>query len=354
MKLDYLLYSAPNMPPKIKYECETCGNIWEGGMEERLDDQKCELCDRKKIRITDPLILSGLYCWTSAFRDAGGKGTMKATMDKDYLEQFDIVHVNFTPGHPTYIQAIREELGKNSSTKIIANVDYAVSMWGNINPRMMRTQLEMADMVFHVEWTGARILTNYLEKPVPCIPHPVDTDRIKKLRTQPNDPPTITCQWHRYHATWEGYYYALHRLPIARILVNMFGDRPGMTDIESQFDQVLPATDYITYLKTILAPAWINIDLAPDRTFGRGVVDAAALGIPTIGSMSIDAMSSIWPELTVDPYDHKEIENLVCKLGDEPDWAKELSDRGQERCVRWNTKNSYEKMRKALEERNLI
>jgi glycosyltransferase involved in cell wall biosynthesis len=343
------------MPPTIKYECSECGIVWEEKTDARLSDQKCKKCAQStNINITNPLIMSGLYCWVSAFRDAGGKGTMNAIVNKEYLENFDLVAVNFTPGHPTYIQAIRETLGNHSNTKIIANVDYATSMWGNINPRVMKTQLNMADFVFHVESTGAKILTRYLEKEVPCLPHPVDTDRIKKLRTQPHDPPTITCQWHRYHTTWDGYYYSLYKLPVTRVLVNMSGDRPAYTDLESQFDQVLASTDYVSYLKDILAPAWINIDLAPDNTFGRGVVDAAALGVPTIGSTNIDAMSQIWPRLTVDPFDHQSIEDLVNKLRSKPDWAKELSDKGQERCKYWNTKNSYERMRKALEERNLV
>lgn len=344
MKLDYLLYSAQAIPEKMKCSCPECGAAEYKKDTDRKGKCKCGT----EYEVTDPLILSGLYCWVSAFRDAGGVGAMKPHMDKDYMEKFDVVHVNFTPGHPTYVQAMREILGK-SDTKLIVNVDYAASMWGNINPLTLKHQLSMADMVFHVESIGAKILARYIERPVAVLPHPVDVVKIKKLRVQPHNPPVITCQWHRYRGTWDSYYYALYKIPAARILVNMYGDRPPLTDLEVLFNQVMPNMDYLKYMKEVLAPAWLNMDMAPDITQGRGVVDAAALGIPTIGNRSIEAMLRLWPQLIVDYWEHEKIEQLVIKLAEDTEFAKEMSDVGQENCKYYDCEHAYGRMVTALE-----
>jgi glycosyltransferase involved in cell wall biosynthesis len=350
--LDYLLFSGSKIPPTITYECKNCGERRHGKDTDALREQECKQCNGK-VKIVEPLVLSGLYCWVSAFRDAGGKGVMNARMNKEYMEQFDLIGINYTPGHPTYIQAIRELLGK-SDTKIIANVDYAVSMWGNMNPLVMKKQLEMADMVFHVESTGARTLTSLLgDTFVSCIPHPVDVDRIKKFIVQPHDPPTITCQWHRYRGTWDSYYYGLKDIDAARVLVNFYGE-PPITDLEVMFDQIMPATEYTEYLKNILAPAAINVDMAPDLTYGRGVVDAAALGVPTVGSNTIEAMNRIWPELVTPPHDYYETKALTTKLLTDKGFGGRMSVVGQERAKFYNTENSYKRMKEALEERKLI
>ena len=103
---------------------------------------------------TGPL-LSGLFSWVEAFQMFGKNGARFASMSKDTLENYDIVHVNFTPGAATYALAIRDRLGEHSSTKLVLNVDFAVGMWNTIDPYILKKVCEAADYLFHVEPMGA-------------------------------------------------------------------------------------------------------------------------------------------------------------------------------------------------------
>jgi hypothetical protein len=350
MKLDYMLFSAPNIVDKIKWTCNDCGQPTYTDGKTRKD--KCS-CGSTNTCLSDPLIMGGLYCWVTAFREAGGKGVMKCTMARDELEKFDIIHVNVTPGHYSYVPQLREALGRNSDTKIVVNVDYATSLWGNTDPFILKKVLEEADMVFHVEKSGARRIGKVLGKDVPCIPHPVDVERIGKLRTQPSHPAVVTCHFHRYWGTWAPYYYATMKLRkeynLRTMLVNVWGDTPIRVSLESYFDEIVGNTDYFQFMQKVMAPAFCNMDVTPDYTYGRGVVESAALGIPTIGSCTIEAQRKIWSGLMVGHEDDDLIEIHLRHLITDTEFAKEMSDQGIERCKFYSTRNSYERMVEALE-----
>ena len=352
MKLDYMLFSAPNIVDKIKWTCNDCGQPTYTDGKTRMP-KKCK-CGNKKISLSDPLIMGGLYCWVTAFREAGGLGVMKATMAREELEKFDIVHVNVTPGHYSYVPQLREALGKSSSTKLIANVDYATTLWGNTDPFILKKVLEEADMVFHVESSGARRLSGVMGKEIHCIPHPVDVERLGKLKVQPSHPAVVTCHFHRYWGTWAPYYYATLNLRkefnLRTMLVNVWGDSPIKVSLEAYFDEIVGNTNYMEFMQKVMAPAFANIDVTPDITYGRGIVEAAALGIPTIGANGIEAARTIYPELVVGSEEDNEIERHLRRLITDTEFAKIMSDQGIERCKFYSTKNSYERMVKAMEE----
>lgn len=349
MDLNFLLFSAPNIPEKMLMTCEECGEklLIDGGEPAK---KKCKCGRHMKLR--DPLIMSGLYCWTTTFREQGGRGVMRAVTQKDYLEQFDIVMVNWTPGHPSYLAGLKESLGE-SDTKLVACVDYATSMWGNIDPFLLKNDLKHANVVFHVTESGATRLGKLLSRTVPVIPHPVDVKRIKLLRTQPSWPPVATCQYHRYWGTWVIYYYAMmeaRKAGVRSMLCNVSGEMPRMISPEVYFDEVIPSAHYIPYMKDVLAKAFVNLDATPDKTYGRGVIEAAALGIPTIGSPSIEAIPRLFPELCInDQDDDTNMSKLLMKIVQDKEFAKQMSDQGQERCTYYDCQHAYERMVTAIE-----
>lgn len=346
MKTRYLLFSEPTIPDKIEVHCPQCHGHWTIESDSPVGTCKCG-----SVFVVDmPVIQSGLYCWTQAFREQGGVGEQYPTIEKDYLEKYDIVHVNYTPGHPHYIEAIRNSLGK-SSTKIVANVDYAMSMWESINPFNMKQQLNMADMVFHVESTGASALGRFLGRKIPVIPHPVDVRHLKNItRHKQSIRPLATCQWHRYGATWSAYYYGMIGLDIKKYLVAFCGPNPQqLVNLETLFERVIPVMPYAPYIQDVLSTATINLDLAPDNTFGRGLVDAAALGVPTVGSNTIEASRIIWPELSVKPHDHAATFDVAKKLLSDRQFYADMVERGLDMCELYSCDSAYKKMMGALD-----
>ena len=346
MKSRYLLFSEPVISDKIGVHCPQCG----GHLKLESDSAVGTCLCGEQFVVDEPIIQSGLFCWVQAFRKSGGVGEMFPSIRKDYLEQYDIVHINYTSGHPSYIEAVRNALG-NSSTQIIANVDYAMSMWETINPFNMKHQLNMADMVFHVESSGAAALSRFLDRKVPTIPHPVDTRCLKGMRVDDKAKNVrATCQWHRYGSTWSAYYYGLLGHDIERYLVSFVPPGPQkLVNLETLFDRVLLSMEYVPYISHVLSTATINLDLAPDNTYGRGIVDAAALGIPTVGSNTIEASRIIWPELSVKPHDHEATYKLVDRLLHDTEFYSDMSSRGIDLCDLYSCESSYKRMMEALD-----
>lgn len=304
--------------------------------------------------------LSGLFQWPRAFNHYGSSGHSKPTLSRDTLEQYDIIHVNYLHKNSSYIPAIREALGKHSSTIIIANVDFAMLMWHRTDPILMKSMLSIADFVFHVEPMGAKRLGFLLQKDVPCIPHPVDVDFVRNLRSPmiSGDPILWTCQYHRYFDTWCDSYYPTHRLKreygARTVLMNITKPTPDMVmPYNSYYDDLLDVRPYTEYLKH-LSKAYINIDITPDYTYGRGVVDAAALQIPTITGTTNYAGKLLFPELQVTVGDDEKVEQTIRALMDEPDYMKGTAEHGAEEAGFFSLKNSYYRLTSHLEVRDLV
>lgn len=353
MAVNYLLFAGQLIQDEILLECTECGEKWTEKGNVAIENTECKKCNSNKIELDGPLMMPGLFSWVNAFRDHGGKGVMRATFDRNELESFDIIHVNITPGHPSYVQALRRALGQHSSTKIIANVDYAVSMWGNIDPYVLEAELRAADTVFHVESTGAARVGRMLNRKVHCIPHPVDTVRLKKLKNAPFSEPTITCQYHRYWGTWSVYYYALRDMKwnVRSILCNLPNNSmPPLISPEVYFGDVCGVMPHQQYITDVLSKAYINLDAAPDKTFGRGVIEAAVLGVPTVGTASIEAMGRLFPSLRInDPDDEIQMRYHIEHLLKDPEFYRECMQQGKEQAEHYNNKNSYKRMMNAVE-----
>lgn len=301
-------------------------------------------------------MVPGLFQWSVAFEKFGKGGTMGADIHKSNLENYDVVHVNYTPGNDSYIAAIRNALGEKSDTKIIANVDYAVGMWNSMDPLIMKAMLEKADMIFHVEPVGAGRIQNLvkeeMKKNVFTIPHPVNTTEIQKMASEDREP-VIACQYHRYLDSWQDYWWGLKEIretymEYKVILMNYTApEKRGKVPIVCMFDEVVGRMKYFEYLK-LLSHVMINIDITPDYTYGRGVVDAAALGIPTIGSKTIEAANRLFSTTNVVAGDDKKLNELCIELMLDIGLQESVANAAMRDCHFYSLENSYNRMVDAI------
>ena len=301
-------------------------------------------------------MVPGLFQWSVAFEKFGKGGTLSADIHRHSLENYDVVHVNYTPRNDSYIAAIRNALGEKSDTKIIANVDYAVGMWNSMDPHIMKAVLEKADMIFHVEPVGAgrirKLVKEEMKKNVFTIPHPVNTTEIQKMASEDREP-VIACQYHRYLDSWQDYWWGLKEIretymEYKVILMNYTApEQRSNVPIVCMFDEVVGRMKYFEYLK-LLSHVMINIDITPDYTYGRGVVDAAALGVPTIGSRTIEAERRLYPGLTVDSGSDEGVKrNCIELLKDGEFYEFTANDAGRMSNF-YSLENSYNRMVNAI------
>jgi len=120
---------------------------------------------------SNELKLAGLYQWSNVFREFGNGGDIQPYWRKEDLEEYDIIHINYTPSNNQLPQWVKEELGNSSSSKIVINVDLDAKQWGQnfaYNILSMRKDLECADVLFHVEPHGAELLEHLIGRKV-CV-----------------------------------------------------------------------------------------------------------------------------------------------------------------------------------------
>ena len=145
--------------------------------------------------VTDELTKQGLYQWRQIFK--GDVRLFEETPPEEY-ENYDIIHINLCTNDLPIIFHVKSIL-KNSSTKVIMNVDYAVEMWDRMFPdkRKFIQALSLPDLLFAVEPFQQKILTILSKRDVPLIPHPVDTKRLKQ-RVKKERGDIAFCLYHRY------------------------------------------------------------------------------------------------------------------------------------------------------------
>lgn len=299
-----------------------------------------------------PLTMSGLFAWQAAFKRFGGEGELSANLTREFMEHFDVIHVNYTPGNPSYVAAIRDVLGE-SDTKIVMNVDHAIDMFSTMDYFTFEKMSSSADFIFHVEEHGSRRLERQLERKVWCIPHPVDVWTITKFyRQMVPTSHVISVQHHRYLNNWEYGFYATRKIrkeyDVSTVLMNYWlGERPPVP-IDAYFDDILDRMEYPDYIQA-LAESYINMDVTPHHTYGRGVIDAAALGIPTVGSNTIAAMRELFPLLACDPVDDAKMEELIRRLMNEPEFMQLCVDSALDMVKKYDFTHAVERWNEMTE-----
>lgn len=279
--------------------------------------------DGAKTKGDGAIQLSGLYQWANCFKAYGSGGTIEPVWRLEDLEEYDVVHVNMTPSNLQHISVIRNELGESSSTKIVCNVDLDVAHWSpnfSYYTTAMVTELKKADILFHVETRGADVLEHLLEKKVHVCPHPVDVTGLYDYIQKERDPMAGVI-FHRYTAESLTPYIALRNIPLRRVLFGYtpVGKAPAVANA-GMYDEIMMYQGFEAHIKEV-AKMFIGCDLYSGHSYGRSVVEFAALGVPCVASNTIEAARYLFPETAVDPFDTKGAEEKFRKIISDPDFA---------------------------------
>jgi glycosyltransferase involved in cell wall biosynthesis len=294
----------------------------------------------------DDVMISGLWQWSRAFDKYGEKGEADLIRRCEDLEKYDIVHINMTGGNLSLPQMVRDELGDGSDTKLVVNVDFDVAQWGAIwnYPTMLIDATNCADMLFHVESAGAKIISHALGRAVHTLPHPVDVigiDLYKKTEREA----TITTMWHRYIPDCMLPYLAQKYIPLYRVLLGYRGKMPTL----SMYDHVYQPQSFTDSID-VMSCSTFGCDLYPGRSYGRSVIEYAALAVPCVCSNTIEASCRCFPDLAVDPYDIQGAHERFKMLMDDDDKLVEVYTYAYEAAGYYSQKNCYNRFVNALEE----
>lgn len=253
---------------------------------------------------------SGLYQWIDIFG-----GCTENYQDLDF-EDFDVVHFNWCISDTPIFQELVKRT-ENTSTILVLNTDHSVDTYfrnTQIPIQILSTWLKGADCYFATEDYGQSLLSFIVDKPVKCMPHPVDTEMLHRFRTSEREE-RVGVIYHWYEHSIELPYLILDKLNLKKILLGWIkeGD-PKTPQTKTMYPLRHEDQQYATFIEKMNQCKYI-IDLYTLRSWGRATAESAALGIPTVGSNLVDSCRRCFPNTISDPWDiqsaYKNLKKLI-------------------------------------------
>jgi len=283
----------------------------------------------------EPLPISGLFNWAKALN-----GKREMPRSREEFDAFNIIHVNVTARNLFLIPQLLTKIDK-SKTRILANVDFSVELWNqNFHyPDSFIEYLDKCDYIFAVEPEMASVLSRILCRPVPYIPHPSDIEGIKTHHSEQRLQ-QIGVAAHRYDPNLVLPHLMLRDLPPGwqTVLSGMIGD---VSPYYHLFTFAKPYSKFEEYIKFI-SQLYAVLETHTFHTYGRHVVECAALGVPVVGPSRIAAMKTCFPNTTADTFEeqHKFLNALI----EYPDFYVAVAKYGMEHSELYSLRSSASRM----------
>jgi len=287
---------------------------------------------------------TGYYQWLQVF-----KGDIELFSQVEDYEKYDVVQINMTGGDMNLIPEVRNILGKSSSTKIIASTDYAIELWQQRygHPFLLKHMANCADAVISTEYCLATALTTLLGRKIYKIPHPADLNYLRRQKKQPKNIAGV--MYHRYDDQIYPPYLAIKNTGYTPALLGFIRKESRHWGIvNSLFPNIVGYTEHNEILKHMGRCKFLY-EPTTIHTYGRVSVEAAAMGIPCVGSIFSEAQRTLFPELTSNPYDFIKIHKIIEKLSNK-DYVKKILETAKERVEVYSHKSCREAFMNVLEE----
>lgn len=263
----------------------------------------------------DEIMIGGFYNWPKCMEGEFDYYSQK----KGRLKEYDVIFVGLSRPEieGVLMTKIRQEIGYNSSTLLIATVDYAIPLWQNsFNLHTFEQELKQADVIFVPEPSALSSVRTLVNDRVPVVfmPHPTDTATLKRF-AQPIEKRhnALLVLIHRYDNNW--YIPAVVTKDIDYIdIYAIFLDGQLELYITPYFQYVRAGAKFSEYIK-FAARARIVLDSYHQiANYGRSAVDNACLMLPTVATDKCFASTQLWPRLTTKANDAWSQKQLIHKL----------------------------------------
>ena len=299
-----------------------------------------------KQLLDEEVTRTGLYQWLNVFR-----GNVKLPRDIDDYSEYDLVQVNLSGQDVNLVADIREKIGEESKTKLVANNDYTTEIWENAFqvPNTVGREIINADMLFGTEYYQTTALSELSGRNCFIIPHPADIKRLKAQSpiTKKN---VLTTIWRRYDNRTVVPHLAVRGHGLTTQLIGYDKNKdPRLHVTTPLYDYVLAGTNYMQYCDQ-MRESRVVYDPFTYHSYSRGTVDCAALGVPYVGSNRTQASQILYPHTTIDPYDIKEARKLIKKLLTDKKFHDKVVGTAREMSEFYNHENSRERYLVALYE----
>ena len=294
--------------------------------------------------------MTGCYQWLEVFK--GDARNYTELSDED-LEKYDVIMVNLDGQDCRIVPDLRRRLGNSSSTKIIANQDYAPEgMTSGFQVYQdLKNGIMLADGAFATSPSAQGMFELIAEgkKKIHLIPHPVETSLIKHINSDiEND--WVAVFYHRYGQDAFTPYLALQNSGFKFGLIGHYqGGDKWFRRTQSMWPMTVPYMRFMDVLK-LMREAKYGLFVPNSYTYGRVPCDFASVGRPLVASKNIWSAQICYPLTLVDPYDVKGMRSLLYRLRDDSSFYDEVSNLAYHQVEFFNHENSRNRFLSMLEE----
>ena len=267
------------------------------------------------------LPLSGLFNWARVFN---GKRSFPNCAE-DY-EQYNLIHINITTRNLFLLDQFLKL--KPSYAKLLLNIDFSIDMWKNslpLYPELILSLIDKADYIFSVEPESANLLSLSLQRPVPCIPHPVATHLISKYR-QSERLNQVGFSIHRYddNVLIPAFLARLlHSYSLQSIVLGaVHGSKSNIQHLFSFFKESCVFEELIKTISSLFA----LYESYTIHSYGRLTAECACLGVPVVGGKYVYSIAKCFPDCALEkPNDFTNAHSLLVKLYHDTDFYTHVS-----------------------------
>ena len=185
------------------------------------------------------------------------------------------------------------------------------------------------------------------------MPHPTNTDCLKHLGTVKDYGPKSCGFLFRW---WSGETYIPSRMlrklkskgVIDKSTIYAWHDKYDHHSKYNQymFDRSAGLMKFTKYMQELQGEKVI-FDPCTYSTYGRNGVEMSCLGKPVVGSNRVWSYNKLMPELTVDPYDYRDVEKKFKFVMDNPEEVKAIMDKAYKEVEWFNYSNSLKRWKDA-------
>jgi hypothetical protein len=298
------------------------------------------------------LLRSGLYSWINVF---DGEIKHPSELQPSDYSSYDIIHINLSSQDVHLVGDVRSFLGKDSKTKIVANIDYTVELWRNSisYPSTFLREIGHADMIFGTEPNMVSALTVMLGRKVYLIPHPCFTDYLSKLGDIPKKD-VVSIVSHRYDNNNIIPSYITKDMNIHTRLIGYDENSDTQSHItKTLYNSIYPELNYMSFCN-LLKESMVVIDPFTLTSQSRVGWDCAAMGVPMIGSDRNYSVLMCYPFTSCGPYDLVTQRELLIRLMQDTEFRERVVYTAKKNVAMVSYNNSKINFLKALEDAQYI
>lgn len=322
--------------------------------------------------IREETIMPGSYEWQKAFNKYPScSGEIRYIQDVANTEfaKYDLIHINLSGASTESILAVKE-LIRNSSTKLVVNLDYGVQQFAEVerwthDVTGFIKALECADFLFaqtEYQCNFLQVIWKHIlrrKERIPLILHPVDTEGLKKYYVNPEERiDEVAVMYHRYDK------HLLIPAVIARggeirvkgtfhdlkveVATTLFGYMEKLVDL-TLFDYVATRKRWDKYIYRF-SHCTAALSYYSKDSQDRFLAECACLGIPAVATTCSVFGRKLFPRTTFPPHHIEAMIDAMNRLKEDKQFWDYVKDFAWKEVENYGDKPSVERLLNALRE----